>query len=148
MKKFLLFIIDCTWSGLQNLLGLMLFRKYRNCKTENFFGANIAYHEEDWGGISFGRFIVINGKRGDDWISASKVHEFGHYIQSLLLGPFYLLVIGLPSIIWCNAKKFRTLREKKGVSYYSFYPEKWANYLGEKVTGLSAQQQISSAPSD
>ncbi len=148
MKKLLLFIIDCTWAGLQNLLGLILFRKYRHCQKENFFGASIAYHNEDWSGISLGRFIVINGQRGEEWVSTTKVHEYGHYIQSLLLGPFYLLIIGLPSMIWCNAKKYRTLREQKGVSYFSFYPERWANFLGEKVTGMSAQRQPSSVSPD
>ncbi|MDD4316407.1 MAG: hypothetical protein PHC84_04540 [Clostridia bacterium] len=141
MKKLLLLLIDCTWAGLQNLLGIINFHKYRNCPGENFFGANIAYHSEEWGGISLGRFIVINGTRGDEWIAPTKVHEYGHYVQSLILGPFYLLIIGIPSMIWCNAKRFKNLRDKKGVSYYAFYPEKWANLLGEKFTGLSATRR-------
>lgn len=140
MKKLFLFILDCTWAGAQNLLGLILFRKYRHCKRENFFGACMAYHNEDWGGISLGRFIIINGQKDEKWIASTKVHEYGHYIQSLILGPLYLLIIGLPSIIWCNAKRFRKLRENKGVSYFSFYPERWANYLGEKFTGLPMER--------
>lgn len=83
-----------------------------------------------------GMFIIINKNRGEDWLNSTKVHEFGHSIQSIILGPLYLLVIGLPSLIWCNAKRFIKLRNEKGVSYYSFYPEKWANYLGSKVTKL------------
>jgi hypothetical protein len=45
-----------------------------------------------------------------------------------MLGPLYLLVIGLPSLLW--AWLGDNYREKHGVSYYDFYTEKWANKLG------------------
>jgi hypothetical protein len=83
-------------------------------------------------------FIIMNGKRDEKWTSTTKVHEYGHTIQSLILGPLYLFVIGIPSIIWCNSKKCVKLRKEKGVSYFDFYPEKWANFLGEKITKLPA----------
>ena len=58
------------------------------------------------------------------------VHEYGHTIQSIILGPLYLLIIGIPSSIWAM-----TFNNKGNtISYYSFYTEKWANVLGEKVT--------------
>lgn len=57
-------------------------------------------------------------------------HEYGHTVQSLILGPICSLVIGLPSLIWCGC--FSKYREKYGVDYYSFYTESWANKLGEK----------------
>lgn len=28
-------------------------------------------------------------------------HEYGHQLQSYILGPLYLLIIGLPSGLWC-----------------------------------------------
>lgn len=28
------------------------------------------------------------------------VHEYGHTIQSMILGPLYLIVIGIPSTLW------------------------------------------------
>jgi hypothetical protein len=55
-------------------------------------------------------------------------HEYGHTIQSHKLGLVYLLVIGLPSLIWAGC--FEKYRKKHGVSYYSFYTEKWADKLG------------------
>lgn len=55
-------------------------------------------------------------------------HEYGHTRQSKMLGPLYLLVIGLPSIIWAGC--FDKYREKNNVSYYSFYTESWADKLG------------------
>ena len=61
------------------------------------------------------------------------VHEYGHTIQSLILGPLYLIVIGIPSTLWVffGAKK----RKDKQVAYGSFFTEGWANSLGEWVTG-------------
>lgn len=55
-------------------------------------------------------------------------HEYGHTMQSHMLGIFYLIVIGAPSIIWAGC--FDKYREKTGKSYYSFFTEKWADKLG------------------
>ena len=57
-------------------------------------------------------------------------HELGHTIQSKILGPLYLIVIGIPSITYCSLRRlFPSLRRK---CYYNFYPERMANYLSEK----------------
>lgn len=57
-------------------------------------------------------------------------HELGHTIQSKVLGPLYLIVIGIPSITYCGLRRiFPSLRKK---NYYDFYTEKWANNLSEK----------------
>ncbi len=135
MNKFIYYFLQFTWALPQNIIGFLMTRKYKN-DSENFFNSRIYYHQENWGGISMGMFIIINKNRGEEWLSSTKVHEFGHSIQSIILGPLYLFVIGIPSFIWCNAKKFIKLRKEKGVSYYTFYPERWANYLGTKVTKL------------
>ena len=57
-------------------------------------------------------------------------HELGHTIQSKILGPLYLIVIGIPSITYCGLRRlFSSLRKK---NYYDFFSEKSANYLSEK----------------
>lgn len=57
-------------------------------------------------------------------------HELGHTIQSKILGPLYLIVIGIPSITYCSLRRiFPSLRKK---NYYDFYTEKLANYLSKK----------------
>lgn len=58
------------------------------------------------------------------------VHEIGHTKQSLMLGWLYLIVIGLPSIIWAGC--FDGYRRKHKVSYYWFWTESWADKLGSK----------------
>lgn len=43
-----------------------------------------------------------------------------------VLGPLYLLIIGLPSFLWASLKRAGLFR---GRDYYSFYTEKWADRL-------------------
>ena len=62
------------------------------------------------------------------------IHEYGHTFQSLLLGPFYILVVGIPSIIWASSTKLENMRQKKHIPYSKLYCEHWASYWGEKVT--------------
>ena len=52
-------------------------------------------------------------------------HEYGHCRQSRILGPFYLLVIGLPSLLWAL-----WWTPGRSVGYYSFYTERLADRLG------------------
>ena len=56
-------------------------------------------------------------------------HEHGHQIQSKILGPLYLLVIGIPSLIW--AWLYGPVIKYTRNGYYRFYTEKWADKLGE-----------------
>lgn len=54
-------------------------------------------------------------------------HEYGHTLQSRLLGWLYLPAIAIPSFIWAGF--FSGYRKKNNVSYYAFYTEKWADQL-------------------
>jgi hypothetical protein len=81
-------------------------------------------------GLSLGLFIFV-------WPDDTRVcvHEYGHSIQSAVLGPLYLPIIGIPSAIWANLPALQKRRSHQHLSYYRFFPEKWANRLGERVTG-------------
>ena len=83
------------------------------------------YSSKMRGGISLGQYIIVNDKY-KDYKGDTEKHEYGHYLQSRYLGPLYLLVIGLPSLLWAA-----WWNERRGVSYYSFYTEKWADRLGK-----------------
>ena len=66
-----------------------------------------------------------------------RVHEYGHCIQSLLLGPLYLL-IGLISVIWARHPYFTKLRREKKLPYTSCFVESRASKWGELATGEEA----------
>ena len=78
------------------------------------------------GSVSLGEYIFLCPNHWRD--ETILKHEQGHGRQSLYLGWLYLIVIGLPSIIWAGC--FGWYRKKYNVSYYSFYTERWADMLG------------------
>lgn len=62
-----------------------------------------------------------------------KRHEYGHALQSRLLGPLYLPLVGLPSV--CRNLYGRLYRRRNGQAwprYYSGFPERWADRLAER----------------
>ena len=114
MKKILLYI----WQLPQNLLGVLV---KLITKPESFADYYI------WrlsGGVSLGRYIFVSGRCSLQTVQ----HERGHQKQSLMLGPLYLFIIGLPSFVWAALKAGRLFQK---IDYYSFYTEKWADRLGE-----------------
>ena len=118
-----------TWCLPQTLLGFILTKAYKAQNHIAVFpgkGYDVEYYLSGSfnGGISLGKYIITGLTSNDD---ETIRHEYGHQLQSFILGPLYLLVIGLPSLIWCNC--FSKYRREKNVSYYDFYTEKWANKL-------------------
>ena len=79
------------------------------------------------GAVTLGNYVFVG--LNSEYKETVK-HELGHTIQSKILGPLYLIVIGIPSITYCGLRRlFSSLRKK---NYYDFYTEKWANNLSEK----------------
>lgn len=79
------------------------------------------------GAVTLGNYVFVG--LNSEYRKTVK-HELGHTIQSKILGPLYLIVIGIPSIIYCGLRRIFSLLRKK--NYYDFYTEKWANNLSEK----------------
>ena len=84
--------------------------------------------------ISLGNYIFLDS----DGIFSYKTikHEFGHQKQSLMLGPLYLIVIGLPSIIGNIIDRIKYKYFNKYYDPYFYYKqpwEAWADKLGGVV---------------
>ena len=109
-------------------------------RTERFQKAIITFLPWNFGGLSLGLFIFMADHKNERWTYNTRIHEYGHTFQCLLLGPLYWLVIALPSAIWCNC--FQAYRKKHQVSYYALYCEKWANAWGERFSGLSFRGEM------
>lgn len=113
-------VILWIWCLPQNIIGLLM----RVFLDINCFGSvkDVTYYVIDCitGGITLGEYIFLGAKASTRELT--RYHEYGHVRQSRMLGPFYLIVIGLPSIIraWLNLYK----------DYYKFYTESWADKLG------------------
>ena len=120
-------IIKWIWQLPQNLIGIIL--RYILHKADNTFyidNCKVFQYKKLRSGFSLGKYIFI--KR---YPSSIRIHhEIGHSKQSLILGPLYIIVIAIPSVLhyWINQ-----ILKKKGIKhdYYSFYTEKWADKLGK-----------------
>lgn len=86
-------------------------------------GTIVFIKRKSCGSVTLGPYIFLFPKATDTTVR----HEWGHTRQSLILGPLYLIVIGIPSIIW--AATHRTIAPN--TDYFDFFTEKWANKLGD-----------------
>lgn len=128
--SFLLYL----WQLPQNLLGLLFALLCSPVKHTFNLGKNrwteAQLNYTDWMerggyayGVSLGKYIFLYKPKSDGDLTSER-HEYGHYRQSKILGPLYLIVIGLPSLIHAIWWK-----PGKG-DYYSFFTERWADRLG------------------
>ena len=133
-------IVLYIWQLPQNLLGLILLLIMKYDATLTLDNGNVVYFSRNMsGGISLGRYSIINSyyaglKIGDKKIKPKEElmeldvvkHEgIGHGTQSRWLGPLYLPVIGLPSIIW--AWLYGSIIPYTRNGYYKWYTEAWSD---------------------
>lgn len=121
IKNFIMSI----WELPQNVLGFIV---KKVCKAEyvsEYKTAKVYRWKHKKGhSISLGKYIFMYQPSDIETLK----HEYGHTVQSKILGPLYLIVIGIMSAIWCNCCE--GYRKKTGRSYYWFYTEAWADKLG------------------
>lgn len=135
MKRILVMLLQCTWGIAQTLLGAIVFLKFIRYPHRIYRGC-IDTRWDSRGGMSLGLFIFTPDEETDR-AEKVRVHEYGHCIQSIVLGPLYLIV-GLISVSWANLPCFVKLRREKKIPYTACFVESWASKWGEWVTGEKA----------
>ncbi len=121
MKNIIFWILRWTWELPQTLVGLIVFLTTTSYAVKS--KRTSFYRRVKGFGVSLGGFIFFDDSY-DPWVP---YHETGHAIQSRILGPLYLLLVGLPSLLFnilTQMKVFNVL------TYYTRYPENWADLLG------------------
>jgi hypothetical protein len=118
-------VLLSVWELPQNLLGLALLALMRRRITERRRESRRLFLRTPSTGVSLGWFVF--------WCTdeAIRRHEYGHTIQSRALGPLYLPLVGLPSVL--RALYARWYRRRTGQwwpRYFDGYPEDWADRLG------------------
>ena len=127
MKTVLLWL----WQLPQNILGLLVILftgAHKIAGTSEWVASNRSYF-----GVSLGNYVIFGGAGGSGRSVYSLKHEYGHQKQSMYLGPLYLLLIGLPSIIGNIYDKIahRTWDFQSRYCWYYKQPwEAWADKLG------------------
>ena len=152
MKNILFWLIQLTWGILQTFFGFINFIFHIKDKHYIFHGAIIT----EWNNkssISLGLFVFVTKepyfyeKLKDEYSKEELsrrllVHEYGHTIQSLIFGPLYLIIMGIPSTLWGFLPSLAKKRQTNKISYFSFFTEKWANSLGEYITNETSMQSL------
>ena len=137
LLAFLFYLVQFTWGLPVNLVGGIAFLicKLKGRRHQKFGYSYITFLPWNAGGLSMGIFIFAKENHPKpEWTYNTRIHEYGHTWQCLLLGPLYYIVIAIPSVIWCNV--FGKYREKHNISYYKLYCEAWANRWGQKATKM------------
>ena len=112
------------WQLPQNLVALIMLLILQG-ETKHRLGSIRFYFLRTFpGGITLGEYIIVGTKQ-----NLTVRHEFGHVLQSRYLGPLYLPVVGLCSLLhaWLNGVIGCCDRHPEG--YYHFWTEKWADRL-------------------
>lgn len=137
MKKILLYALyifwQCTWGLGQTLLGFIVF--LANIKQPHKFyrGCIETQWKQKYSGMSMGLFIFTPSIESNE----VRIHEYGHTIQSLILGPFYFIP-GIISLAWGNLPVYERRRKELKLPYTRCFVEAQASRLGEKITGEKA----------
>ena len=138
-------ILAWTWCLPQNLAGAALWALCRG-KRYDYRRARVTVWRRK-ASLSLGRYIFLTDDplfyypeqrtafSPETFARRLLVHEYGHTVQSRILGPLYLALVGIPSLVWSFSPRATRRRERERISYFSAYPERWANRLGERCTG-------------
>lgn len=120
------------WQLPQNIIGLMLlgyFKLNKSIKLKrkmnklSVYSIKVLVKDNYYQGISLGNYIFIESDANGRTIQ----HEIGHSKQSKILGPFYIVIVGIPSLILASLTRISPTILN---NYYKFFPENWADKLG------------------
>lgn len=133
-RRLLFYLLQFTWGLPVNLPGLLAFLccRRRFC-SKPFCNSIVTYLPGNFGGLSLGIFLFLSAQDA----RRLRVHEYGHTIQCLFLGPLYWAVVMLPSALWYHF--FGAYRAKRRIPYDALYCERWATAWGEKWSGEPAK---------
>jgi len=120
----LVLIHALSWGLVNTLISLggLALALGRAPRLERFRLAWVLRFRAPWlGGVCLGPLILVDHRASAELLA----HEYGHFVQHLVLGPLYHLVIGIPSLshaLWFG--------RQRGGNYFHFYTEAWADAWG------------------
>lgn len=115
----LLFVLSFIWQLPQNLVALVMMPFLGKLELISYKKLCFAFKGSRMsGGISLGNFAFLSPYSAKKVATVAHEQE-GHTFDSKLMGPLYLFIIGIPSIIHTF--------HKDCPCYYHFYTERWAN---------------------
>lgn len=105
-------VVSLTWGIIMTSIGLIatgslnlvkliakLFKKDLKIKTHINGCSLITEVGGNWGGVELGA-VALCGNYSESnkyWFEHTRRHEFGHAVQHLIFGPFFIFVVAIPS---------------------------------------------------
>ena len=125
-RNILIWLLSATWGIIMTLIGAVvgLFLYWRAYIPTRYGPSWVFVVGENWGGISLGPVVLISRTARIRTI----YHEVGHTIQNALFGPFFPLIVGIPSAIRYWYREWKT----PTTSYDSIWFEGQATAWGIK----------------
>lgn len=124
-------MLQVLWGFPQTMVGLAIRLALRGPRKRYAYRTAFVTEWSIDEGLCLGLFIFVP----QNCTRALLAHEYGHTIQSLILGPLYLPIVVLPSLVWAGLPRLQNYRSSHRYSYYRFYTERWANLLSARMTG-------------
>jgi hypothetical protein len=128
--------LSWMWQLPQNLVGFFIV-KIRKATKQIINDKEVYFCKLFNSAVSLGDYIIIDNiylSYPKYYLENTVKHESGHRKQSKILGWFYLLFVGLPSIIRNIYDRFAHKKwtyTKRSNWYYGGFPENWADKLGK-----------------
>ncbi len=104
-------LVSLTWGGLMTWTGafialVMLLSRHAPQKL----GPNVYFEVGlGWGGMEYGAFFFVSKDAGEE----TRLHEAGHGIQNLVLGPLMPFLVCIPSALRYWMRNCKTLAGKR-----------------------------------
>lgn len=117
---------------LQTILGTTFAWNYKNLGVGGKFrgisyrdGTAVVATGGNWTAMTMGNFIIGGKGLENDISNKTYQHEYGHYIQSQSLGPYYVMLIAIPSImskvIYKGDHHFSPTEQDANIRAYNYF---------------------------
>lgn len=131
INKFFYYFLNLTWGLPLTLAGLLVaFVLIITGHKPKHWGGCIYFNVGKWwGGLELGLVFLT-----DSYDSYhTKCHEYGHSLQNMIWGPFFIFFIAIPSSIRYWVFTFREKLGKTNPEYDSIWFEGQASRWGEQT---------------
>lgn len=127
-------LLNVTWAILQNIIAFFIFVFVAPSSVIGRYRGMITVYYKFKTTFCLGAFAFISTK--GEGAEKERAHTYGHFIQSLILGPLYIFVIIIPLLVM-RSKKATLRRAERLIPYDSIWQERsaihHARFFGERI---------------
>ena len=101
----LYYVLNYTWGLLFTFVGwiiygfVKLFLRKKIVTSGKFGPSYYIMLGNNWGGLEIGKNFLLADGMGPSWNEHTMQHECGHTFQNAILGPLYIFLVFIPSVI-------------------------------------------------